>query len=244
MKKTILLAVSAVVLALSMVSCKSDPIYLKSYYYEVRLSVNYGTSADVNKVLADLNAVVGDDGSNMRSTISAPADEKMKSGCAAVQQKYATGLTSVYFSFILQRITLDSNPNAASQRIIDELALYEFGDALQHPYAFYDYSSDIETAKATWRSMKDQLSEEDYKECGKTLLGVETAFKNKFSEFNMSPYFVSDDNDNAIKGLGDDFYAEYSVKKNVVDYTYVISRTNLLSGEVTKLWEKTFKANF
>lgn len=243
MKKTILLVVSAVVLAMSMVSCKSDPVYLKSYYYEVRLSVNYGTSADVNKVLADLNAVVGDDGSNMRSTISAPADEKMKSGCAAVQQKYATGLTSVYFSFILQRITLDSNPNAASQRIIDELAIYEFGDALQHPYAFYDYSSDIETAKATWRSMKDQLSEEDYKECGKTLLGVETAFKNKFSEFNMSPYFVSDDNDNAIKGLGDDFYAEYSVKKNVVDYTYVISRTDLLSGEVTKLWEKTFKAN-
>ena len=241
MKNTILFAVSAAVLALSMVSCKSDPVYLKSYFYEVKLSVNYGTSDEVNKVLADLNAVVGDDGSNMRSTISAPIDEKMKSGCAAVQQKYATGLNSVYFSFILQRITLDATPNTAN--IIDELALYEFGDALQHPYAFYDYSSDIEDAKTKWRGLKDTLSEDDYKACGKTLIAVETAFKNKFSEFNMSPYFVSDDNDNAIKGLGDDFYAEYSVKKNAVDYTYVISRTDLRSGEVTKLWEKTFKAN-
>ncbi len=244
MKKTILLAASAVIMALTLVSCKNDPIYLKGYYYEAKLSVFYGTKEDLNKVQTELNAVVGDNGSGVRSTLSSPVDEKMKSGCAAIQQKYAGKLNRVYFSFILQRITLDSNPNAAQQKTIDELALYEFGDALQHSYAFYDYTSNTKDALATLKTMKDNMPEEDYKACGQTLYGVETAFKNEFSKFNLSPYFVSDENDNAIKKLGDDFFAEYSAKKNAVEYKFIIYRTDLRSAEVTKLWEKTFPVNY
>ena len=244
MKKTILLAASAVIMALSLVSCKSDPIYLKSYFYEVKLTVAYGTNEDINKIQSELNAVVGDNGSSIRSTLSSPVDDKMKSGCAAIQQKYAGKLNSVYFTFILRRITLDSDPKAAYEKTIDELALYEFGDALQHPYAFYDYTSNTKDALATLKTMKDNMPEEDYKACGQTLYGVETAFKNEFSKFNLSPYFVSDENDNAVKKLGDDFFAEYSAKKNAVEYKFVIYRTDLRSAEVTKLWEKTFPANY
>lgn len=226
------------------VSCQKNPVYLKGYLYEVELRVNYGTADDVNKVSNELKAVVGDDGSLLRPVLNAPADDKMKAGCAAVQQKYANGgLNSVYFKFVLKKTTTDSDPNAAQSRVVEELGEYAFGDALKHPYAFYAYGSDIEDAKKKLREMKDQLSEEDYKACGQTLYGVDTAFKNNFKDFMYSPYFVSDENDTAIKGLGDDLYAEYAAKKNAVIFTYVIGRTDVITGQTTELWKKAFPIN-
>lgn len=244
MKKAFILAAGTLLCALSLVSCKSNPVYKKGYLYEVVLNVNYGKAEDVNKVGQELKAVVGDDGSPVRAVLNAPADDKMKNGCAAIQQKYAAGgLNSVYFSFILRKTTTDPDPASAHPKVVEDLAEYAFGDALKNAYAFYSYGSDVEDAKTKLKEMKSQLSDDDYKACGQTLIGVETAFKNLFQPFMYDPYFVSADNDNAIKTAADKLYTEYTAKKNAVIFTYVIGRKDLLSGETVELWKKAFPVN-
>ena len=244
MKKTILFAALAALCSCMLSSCQSDPIYHKSYFYEVVVNVNYGVTAEVNKVGKELMDVVGDDGSNYRSTLSSPQDAQMKAGCEAIQKKYATNnsLTSKYFSFILRKITLDSDPDSKTPRLIEEIAEYGFGAALKEPYAFYNYESDIKDARSRLDAMESQMDKDTFKACYQTLIGVETAFKNKFSDIWYSPFCVRTSDDTA-KGYGDSLYDEYSTKKNAVIYTYIIYRTDLLTGEKTTIWKKAFPIN-
>ena len=241
MKKVLILAAAALC-ALGLSSCQNQETttYHKGYFYEVSLNVNYGTTDDINLVASELKAVVGDNGSSVRATMSSPADAQMKAGCEAVQKKYKDSgeLESVYFTFVLSKITLDPDPNG-TPRVVEQLAEYAFGAALKDNYAFYSYSSDVEDAKATLRSQKDQLGE-NYAAYMQTLYGIETAFYNKFKSFMYVPFPVSEENDGLAKKAGDDLYAEHSVKQNAVAFTYIVYRKDFVSGQTTELKHWTY----
>ena len=238
MKKTILFFALAAVCVLS---CTPVHLYYQSYSYEAKLGYSYGTKDDIQLITSKLNDVIGPDATYEKG-LRSPVDDKMKAGFAAVEKEYAGKLTSVYFTFTLVKTTINTDPSLDS-RVIEELGTYQFGDAVQHPYAFYIYSSDHSDAMAKLRAMKDQLSAEDYKTYGKTLAGIENAFKTQFDEVKYSPYFVSDDNDAVAKKWGDDIYTEYSAQKNAVETTYTISRRDLITAEEVILWQKTLPVN-
>lgn len=243
MKKTILFFALAAVGALSLLSCQSSHQYFKSYSYEAVLGVSYGTSDDIKKVRDDLNAVIGPD-ATLEKGLYSPADDKMKSGFESVKQKYAGKLEkSAYFTFKLVKTTIDTTPDAPT-KVQEELGVYEFGNALQHPYAFYNYASTHKEAMDALRAMKDKLSDEDYQTSGKTLANIENEFKTSFSEYNTHPWLVSDANDEFIKKLGKDIFEKYAENKTAVDYTYEVGRIDLFdSTKATILWKETFKAN-
>ena len=238
MKKAILFFALAAVCALS---CTPVHLYYTTYSYEAKLGYGYGTEDDIQLITSKLNDVIGPD-ATFEKGLRSPADDKMKAGFAAVEKEYAGKLKSVYFTFTLVKTTVNSDPSKDS-RVIENLGIYQFGDAVQHPYAFYTYSSDHSDAMAKLKAMKDQLSAEDYKTYGHTLASLENAFKKQFEEVKYSPYFVSDSNDAVAKKWGDDFYTEYSAQKSAVETTYTISRKDLITEEVVVLWQKTFPVN-
>lgn len=241
MKKKILFFALAAVCAALFSSCTPIKQYFKSYSYEAKLIVNYGTDADIQKVSDELKAVIGD--ATLEKGLSSPADDRMKSGFEAVEKKYSGKLEkSAYFTFKLIKTTIDPAPDTPA-KVEEELGEYKFGNALQHPYAFYNYTSDHADAVARLKAKKGTIAEEDYTACGQTLFSIEDKFKTGLADYNTHPWLVSNENDDYIKKLAEDIAAEFAESKTAVDFTYAVGRVDMFTKEATILWQKTFKAN-
>ena len=232
---TLLSAIAAGIMCL--VSCQPEMHYYTTYMYEAKLTVNYGTTEDVNRVGEQLKSAL-----NNGRVLFSPADETIKESCAAIQKQYQEGkVNSVYFKYVIYKHTQNSASDQSPQ--VEELAAYEFGEALNKPYAFYVYVSDITDARARLREFRGKIDDELYKECGQLLLGIETAFSKLFEPFSGLPYEVTDDNDKKIKEAADDLFDEYSSRKNGVIFTYIVARKDVRTLEATELWKKAFPIN-
>lgn len=245
MKKLLFFAAMAALCVSSLVSC-TEHHDITSYQYKIVLQSKYAApEADINKVSNDLLNVIGTDGCFGKGNLYSPMDSKAKDGCAAVQKKYADNpksLSSVYMRFSLKKVTL--TPGVTTSIDGEEIGSYEFGDALVHPYAFYEYSSSIEEATKKLQGMKDKMDPEIYKECGQTLIGLRTQFNKVFDAIWNSPYLQSDENDQIIKDKCDEIWAMYADHKNAVSFYVSAHRTGLLDDKnVVELWRKTFEPN-
>lgn len=221
----------------ALLSCQPVHIYKTTYMYEVKLVTEYGVKEDVTSISNQLNAAV-----NPGTILSSPDDERIKQACSDIQKRYQENKPkSVYFKFLINKKTLDPSPDGAY--VTEELATYEFGDALIHPYAFYRYGSDILDARENIRPLRETMDSELYKECGQTLYAVETAFSNLFSPFQNLPYLVSEENDEKIKKAVDEIYDDITTMKNAVIFTYIIARYDIRTLEPTELWKKAFPIN-
>lgn len=254
--ETILFAALAAVCACIISSCQSEPVYLKSYFYEVALNplVNYGTQSEIAAVGSELMAVVGDDGGSYRGTLSSPQDAQMKAGCEAIQKKYAAkNMGSIYFSFILRKITLDSNPESKTPKLVEEIAEYGFGDAMKNDYVFFVYTSNYTEAYAAFKEkMKGQEGSELYKEYGQTYLAIKQAFTDFLdtkgeggsAAITDRPWKPSEGNLKFIKDGCDIIYNNNKDKKLPASLHYDVYTVDFFDNtKVTLIWQQTFEAN-
>ncbi|MBR4735637.1 MAG: hypothetical protein IK052_06050 [Bacteroidales bacterium] len=252
MKKTVLFA--AIAALYTLVSCQPIQTYVNSYSYIVSYDEygSYDIHEDASTIFNELCNAVGCQPKVYSSPSTVPQDDAKKAACSNVVKKNEElGKKSVYMRFWLIRQFTKMESHTFVE---DTIAVYEMGDAMFTPYAFYKYTSNYDEAyKAFQEKMKDQRGTELYKECGQSYMAVKEAFK-KFMDtkdantgaaaITSRPWRDNDATINFIKEGCDIIYDNNSDGKFPEPLTYTVyKRPFPAGGDITPLWSKTFEGN-
>ena len=250
MKKTVLF----VALCL-LVSCQPTTKYIDSYEYIVKYDFvnSYGVYDEAHAIYDELCEAVGCQPTVFSTPTPAPQDEAKKTACSNVVKKNEElGKNSIYLRYLLIRQFVKMAP--PTTYTLDTLAVYEMGDAMFSPYAFYKYTNNH---KEAWNAVKEPLAGQEetdyYKECAKSYLLLWQDFHNFMdtqdpetgaAAITARPWRDNEDMRNFIKEGCDIIADNYSDSPYPVSLTYTVNKIPFPGpGEPSVLWQKTFEGN-
>ena len=253
-------------------ACEEEKSYSTTYGYEVvqekdvteLFGSKYYLTDEASTVQAAFNSAIGTNGSYY-DMHDHNKDAEMKSACAAVQQRYANNLESIYMKFSLIRITGSADPAIGNKKEV--IATYEFGKALTTSYVIYSVETNSNEALAALEAKKSELGDSLYKECKSSLIyllgSVRTSsstsgsssssatvirssvYQSRLSKENILSYpkVDSEKNNQNVCDWCELITSDLEPLTLAVDATVVVMKTGLLNNEKKGVWAKTFKPN-
>ena len=253
MKKIILLAATAVAVAMTIFSCTpTDVQKIAGYSYVIKTEkAVWYVEDERNAITADLYAAIGYKGDPVKIYLN-NQDNQMINACNAVKAKYeGRELKTVYLKFVLYR----STSNTPTPQADAAIATYEFGDALKRDWVWYNYTSNHDEVYAEFQKvMRDEtvMTRDEAILYSHGMMALSNDWKNlwngtTYKEVDfLRPYADTEANKNAMQGWVEKVYTDYYANEQYATYmiwddiTYKVTKENVITAQTSEILSKTF----